>query len=218
MIGDWDIYIVLIVIYGVFFKSVNGSISMKFKVAIVGHSQVPSHLDDLPSPVEVQIFRSPGATARSFFNNDHLTAVFNGRYDMVILWLGSNDIHSGCKVTDIVSDIKSIVEQLEARCTPKVKICLIEPRLTETRWRPQIEQEAYNKVAKGVNNKLQKRALRGKGFITFGAKPFWYSLKSDGVRFDREGRERVKNKLTGAICNAHVFQPEEHWGYSQTSN
>ena len=73
-------------------------------------------------------------------------------------------------------------------------------------------------MAKGVNNKLQKRALQGKGFITFGAKPFWYSLRSDGVHFDREGKERVKDKLRGAICNAHVFQLEAHWGYSQTSN
>ena len=156
-----------------------------FKVAIVGHSQVPSHLDILPSPIDVQIFMSPGATARSFFNNEHLTAVFNGRYDMVILWLGSNDIHPRCKV----KDIKSIVEQLEIRCIPRVKICLVEPRLTEIRWRPRVEQEANNKVAKGMSNKLQKRALRGKGFISFDVKAIWYSLRSDGVHFDREDRE-----------------------------
>ena len=189
-----------------------------FKVAIVGHSQVPSHLNNLPSPIDVQIFRSPGATARSFFYNEHLTAVFNGRYDMVILWLGSNDIHPRCQVKDIVNNIKHIVEQLEARCTPRVKICLVEPRLTEIRWRPRIEQEIYNKVAKGVNNKLQKRALPGKEFISFGAKPFLYSLRSDGIHFDREGRERVKDKLRGAINKAHVFQPEAHWDYAQTSN
>ena len=73
-------------------------------------------------------------------------------------------------------------------------------------------------MAKGVNNKLQKRALRGKEFISFGAKPFLYSLRSDGVHFGREGRERVKDKLKGAINNAHIFQPEAHWGYAQTSN
>ena len=164
---------------------------------------MPSHLDNLPSSIDVQIFRSPGATARSFFNNEHLTAVFHGRYDMVILWLGSNDIHPQCQVKDIVNTIKRIVEQLEAHCTPRVKICLVEPRLTEIRWRPRIEQGAYNKVAKGVNNKLQKRALRGKEFISFGAKPFLYSLRSDGVHFDREGREKVKDKLRGAINNTH---------------
>ena len=188
-----------------------------FKVAIVGHSQVPPQLDGVSPQVEVTIFRSPGAKARSFFANPQLAAVLEGRWDMVILWLGSNDITNRCQVADIVQDLKNIVLQLEERCTPKVKVCLVEPRHTEVRWRPRVEQESYNKVAKAINNKLQKRALKGRTFISFGAKPFWYSLRADGVHFDREGRERVKDKLRSAIGYAHLFQPEEHWGYSQST-
>ena len=85
-----------------------------FHVALVGHSQVPPHFDSLPSPIEFHVFRSPGARAGTFFQNDQLTGVFNNRYDLVILWLGSNDIHTNCCVRKIAEDIKTIVEQLEA--------------------------------------------------------------------------------------------------------
>ena len=189
----------------------------KFKAAIVGHSQVPKQIDDLPSRVELDIYRSPGARALGFFSNERLIKVFDNRYDFVILWIGSNDIHLHCSVAEIAHAIKNIVDQLLARCTPRVRICLIEPRATEARWKPLMEQETYNKIAKGINNKLQKRLLKGKEVISFGAKPFWYFLRSDGVHFTPEGKLRVVIKLRAAICRAFIFQPEAHWGYSQVT-
>ena len=110
--------------------------------------------------------------------------------------------------------LKEIVTQLEERCTPRVTVCLVEPRATEgPRW-PRMEQETYNKIAKGVNNNIQTKFHKGKGYISFGARPFWSSLARDGVHFDEEGRMKIVEKIKGAILDAFAFQPEAHWGYS----
>ena len=52
-----------------------------FRVAIVGHSQVPKELPNLPNAVQLQVFRVPGARAHTFFSDEVLTSVFNDRYD-----------------------------------------------------------------------------------------------------------------------------------------
>lgn len=186
----------------------------RFRVAIVGHSQVPTEIEHLPSAVELSIFRAPGAKAKSFFANERLMTVFNRRYDLVILWLGSNDIEPQCRPRTIIEDLKRIVDQLLTTCTPKVKICQIEPRITHTRWRTTVEQQTYNRIAKAVNRRMYDGLLRDQEFISFGARPFRYNLRADGVHFNRAGQERVKSKLRGAICHSHAFQPETHWGYS----
>ena len=191
---------------------------MLFRVAIVGHSQVPKELPNLPNAVQLQVFRAPGARAHSFFSNDVLTAVFNHRFDLVILWIGSNDIHSRCNVAVIVDNIKAIVKQLEDNCTPKVKICLIEPRRLDPGRRPHLDQDHYNKIAKAINNKMQKRALKHNDFITLGARPFFENLRRDGVHFNHQAQEHIKTKFTNAINHYYTTWPERLWGYSDEND
>ena len=185
-----------------------------FKVALVGHSQVSTALD-LPDGIELSIFRSPGAKARTFFRNPRLTRVLRNKYDLVILWLGSNDIKPSCRVREIVQDLKAIVVRLELGCASRVKVCLIEPRHPDRREPlPVVDQETYDKVRKGINNNLQKRALKGKEFITFGARPYERDLGNDGIHFNLEGQARIVQKFVTAITHAYAFQPEQHWGAS----
>ena len=185
-----------------------------FRVAIVGHSQVPTSLPGLPERVEVDLFRVSGAKAHNFFSHPVFRNLLHSRFDLVILWIGSNDIHDRCVVKDIASNIKAIVDQLETVCTPKVKICLIEPRHPDTTRHPHLDQEACNRIAKGINNNLQKRSLKGKGFITFSARPFSQSLARDGVHFNRDGRAHIEEKLRNAIMHEHFAWPSHLWGFS----
>ena len=185
-----------------------------FRAAIVGHSQVPTSLPGLPEGVEVELFRVSGAKARNFFSYPVFRNLLESRFDLIILWIGSNDIHDRCVVKDVARDIKAIVEQLEAVCTPKVKICLIEPRHPDNARHPHLDQETYNRIAKGINNNLQKRSLKGKGFITFSARPFTQTLARDGVHFNREGRAHIEEKLRNAIMHEHFSWPTHLWGFS----
>ena len=197
-----------------------------FRAAIVGHSHVPSTLevkvpafDQAGKPTEealpVDIYRSPGATAEDFFWNNTLSAIFEYQYQLIILWIGSNDIHDSVEVRDLVHHISRIVKALETHCKADVRFCLIEPRAVERSPRTNIqEQETYNKIAKGVNRKLQGRVLRGRRFISFGAKPFCQDLGRDGVHFRHSERESfVYSKLRHCINYAYTdFQRWKMWG------
>ncbi|MPC88347.1 hypothetical protein E2C01_083248 [Portunus trituberculatus] len=162
-----------------------------FRVAIVGHSQIPVALPGLPDDIEVSLFRVPGARAQNFFTNSVFMSIFESKFDLIILWIGSNDIHSRCRVKEIVADIKAIVEQLEAVCTPRIKICLIEPRRPDP-----------------------KRSLQTKRFISFGARPFAEGLARDGVHFNRQTREYIQSKLRNAIQDSYLYWPTQLWGHS----
>ena len=132
-----------------------------FKVALVGHSHVPAELT-VDVPAEVDIFRSPGAKIKSFFNNPLLTPVLQQKYHLIVLWLGSNDVRDNCNINDIVGQVKTVVEALEKTCGADVRFCLLEPRLTERQFPCRIDQESYIKVAKAVNRKLQAKVLKGR--------------------------------------------------------
>ena len=61
-----------------------------FKVALVGHSLLPSTIPTVPD-VEIRIFRKPGGTwlddqCREF------APLWNLQFDLVILVLGGNDL------------------------------------------------------------------------------------------------------------------------------
>ena len=61
-----------------------------YKVAIVGHSQVPVDLPEIPY-VELKIFREPGAKLEHVHETP-LGDVFNFRPDLCIVLMGGNDI------------------------------------------------------------------------------------------------------------------------------
>ena len=168
-----------------------------FKVAIVGHSQVPEELVFDREDVSVDIFRAPGGRASTFFLDRRMADVGHQKYDLVILWLGSNDITPHCVVRKIADKLAFIVKDLERKCEAQVRMCLIEPRYPDGR----LDQTTYEKVAKGINNLLQRRLLKKYRFISFGAKPFWDSLDTDGVHFDPIGCDHVANKFRNCILN-----------------
>ena len=56
---------------------------VRYRVAIVGHSQVPVSLHD--PRYDIRIFRAPGATAENFVKDRRLTAVWEWVHDLTIL-------------------------------------------------------------------------------------------------------------------------------------
>ena len=175
-----------------------------FKAAIVGHIHVPTSLEIGDDTVQLDLFRAPGAKAHNFFNDERLNLVLQHKYDLVILWIGSNDIKESSSVKDLAKKIKQIVQAIEESCEAEVRTCTIEPRKPGRTGRFRVEQETYRKVAKAVNRKLQNKELRGKRVVDFGAKPFWDSLGWDGVHFNRQGREHVSAKLANCIREAYL--------------
>ena len=67
---------------------------MTFRVAIVGHSQVPTYFPELDD-VEVRIFRRSGAKLFNFDQYEEFEDLFSWNPHLTITFLGGNDISNG---------------------------------------------------------------------------------------------------------------------------
>lgn len=164
------------------------------RVAVVGHSQVPSFLD--VEEVELKIFRAPGGRADGFYSDSRLNTVLEWEHDYCLLWLGSNDIESDTIPEEVVKDILEIVNSIEDNCGSTVYPVQVEPRFYSDDY--PVSHDWYKKVQRAINRKL-KRRLKGKCFIHFNTAYWVEHLAADGVHWDSEGKECVRDRLEGFI-------------------
>ncbi len=161
------------------------------KVALVGHSQIPRHLE--VTNVQIRIFRAPGAKARTFFEDDRLNRVLEWEHDLTILWIGSNDIETSTNPARIFSDVKNIIKEITAKCQSLVHVCQIEPRTNPKG----MSVEKYKKFQVGINNRV-KRALKTPN-IHFNNIQFVQELSEDGVHWNERGQAQVISKIKRVI-------------------
>lgn len=150
-----------------------------FRVALVGHSQLPvswPSYGEGDEAVEVRLFRSPGGKVGTFRHNRVLREVLEWPHDLTVLWLGSNDICDRARPIVLANDIRELVREVENRCGSKVLISLIEPR-TAHRRSAGLEPGGYNRVAASVNRRL-RRSLRNHIFLDFTAPPYQREISS----------------------------------------
>ena len=96
------------------------------KVAIVGHSQVPPEL--ISPGITVHIFRRPGARVNDWQNVPEFVDLLNHQFDLVFIWIGSNDITSTCRPNAILRQINLFALQVENSCNAKVVIVEVKSR------------------------------------------------------------------------------------------
>ena len=109
----------------VFFLRCLSSCTM-YKVAIVGHSQVPVDLPEIPF-VELKIFRKPGAKLEHVHETP-LGYVFNFRPDLCIVLMRGNDI--GIPQTDrseVMGKLRAYLLELK-EITPDLRWMNMEKR------------------------------------------------------------------------------------------
>lgn len=165
-----------------------------FKVAVVGHSQVPRSFDAVAN-TEVRLYRAPGARARNFFEDNRLNQVLEWKHDLTIVWIGSNDINPNTQpreLTDLILNIGKVIEQ---NCCSKVIVVEIENRLYQSRH-PIISSERYKKIKRSVNTLL----LRSKQFLCINFNNLMFTLGRDGVHFETSAKTLIKQKLVMNIC------------------
>ena len=84
------------------------------KAAIVGHSQVPSEIS-IPN-VETRVFRKPGARIHHF-HNELLTKVLEFSPDIIVVFMGGNDIDASVDCAKrVAKGLKGIIEILKDNC------------------------------------------------------------------------------------------------------
>jgi lysophospholipase L1-like esterase len=143
-------------------------------------------ISELPEVI-IRIFPCPGATFTSVFNYDIFKEFIDFQPELVIVFLGSNDIkYSRSNITDVViKDAKYFLSKIKVLLPLKfeIKIIEIEPRLTPRGLSPLI----YTRIRNGINKKLAKLV----DCDVLKLSKFQLNLchiSADGVHFNHNGR------------------------------
>ena len=163
-----------------------------YRVAIAGHSQLPRELE--VTHAQVEIFRKPGALVRDFFDRETLGKIFEKNYDVVVLWIGSNDVKENTSVRELVLQIINLIVEVQHSCGAQVIfICLEDRRYGEgNRFIP---PRRYRTVRDAINKRVRHWARSQPEVQVPGWSSNTFELASDGVHFTTETKERIKRVL-----------------------
>ena len=170
-----------------------------FRVAIVGHSQIPFDFPDI-SRVALRIFRLPGGRLGDFEKDSIFKESFNWAHDLTILFIGGNDIPALSNEL-IVRKLIDLVDRYKALGSRNVVVTLIEPREYSLGNRFGIDNELYKHSMNFINRKI-KRLSKSRHFriLNINARPFQYGHTPDGVHFDLESRYAIIDKMKNCIA------------------
>ena len=170
---------------------------MVFKVAIVGHSQVPTSVPAFDG-VEIRIFRRSGARL-IHLEQSPLRDVFEYRPNLCIFYMGGNDIAvSNVDCREVIKHIRDALLSLKD-IAQKVVFVNIEERRYAVGNRHGVDTETYNTCRKWVNNNL-RRFLRINHIGTINVSGPWFASQSvDGVHFNKEAKRVLIRKICSYI-------------------
>ena len=111
-------------------------------------------------------------------------------FDIIILFLGGNDLVEGCNIADLYENLKTLAEDLKNTIIPKFGVFLLEPeaRLGNPKY---ISQKGYYRLRNSLVRKFKNRkelrswTLVGKGLNL-------NHIGKDGVHFNKGGRQKFK--------------------------
>ena len=172
---------------------------MVYKVAIVGHSQVPLHFPDIPD-VEVRIFRKSGAKLSDFHNYREFQQVFTWPHQHTIIFMGGNDIGVGpnrWSPQRIATFLIRICWNFKDFGNT-VSLVLIEPRTYFSDY----VHNLYHKQAEKINRRLKRYSQHSEApyhTINFNAVPFQQGHTIDGTHFRPITVQHIISKLQNAI-------------------
>ena len=170
---------------------------MVYKVAILGHSQVPRDFPEIAG-VETRIFRKSGAKLNNFY--DTFEDVLYWQHNHTIIFLGGNDIGVGpnrWKPQQIATKLIEICWHFH-NLGNAVSLVLIEPR----NYFSDVYHKHYRNQADGVNRRLKRYSWHTEApyhTINFSAVPFQRSHTIDGTHFRPLAIQHIIAKFKNAI-------------------
>ena len=165
------------------------------KVSFVGHSQIPREYE--VEDVEIRIYRAPGGRAETLLTDYRTKNVLTWEHNFCILWIGSNDIRVTVTPQEIFEHIRTIVKEIEKHCGAEVIVVQVEPRFYPETFR--ISTKQYMKYQNAINRKIKNNL--DNQTIHFNNLKFKYSLAEDGVHWNEEGKEAIKEKFRKFILS-----------------
>ena len=164
------------------------------KVAILRHS----NLKGIPDPdgfwsyktFQIETFCCPGATFDNITSSSEYKRLVKKNFDVIILFLGGNDIRNECNIADLYAKLKTLIDDLNNTIIPKFGIFFLEP---EARLgNPEIvSQKGYYRLRNSLVWKVKSRkeivswTLLGRGLNL-------HHLGKDGVHFNKRGKQKFR--------------------------
>lgn len=168
---------------------------MVFRVALVGHSQLP-YIDNYDD-VEFKRFKKGGARIRTFTQGSDYERICSDEWDCVILFLGGNDLCDHHNASKTVSELMRFVDAISA---PLKLVTEIENRTYDQLLggAHNIDNDQYKHIAKCANNKLN-HLKRSRGFKLIHT-PASYNIGSrDGIHLGETGERSLIARYVGTI-------------------
>ena len=174
------------------------------KCAILGHSQLRhvniNNISLRNSTDIVAKFFVPGITLDTVYETDVYRSFVEFRPDLVILFLGSNDIvESNCDLVKTVVDrVNYLVDKIYTDVNPRFDIRFLEfeQRVGNNRF---VTEQTYRKVRNAISKKLKK--ISNIKFVTLTPWDFNAScIGVDGVHLNTKGIEIIETVIEHLIC------------------
>ena len=128
-------------------------------VAILGHSQLREfkieHLNLNDNVIDVKKFWKPGARLATILSENIFQDLVAFQPDVIIIFLGGNDISRESKPAKLIDDYKNLIEQLRLSVSLSVGIFALEIEKRVPRNERYIDAESYRKFRRSVNRRLQ---------------------------------------------------------------
>ena len=171
---------------------------MPFKVAVVGHGQVPTTYETQPG-VEIKVFRRPGALVEHMFQPP-LSNVFAYKPDLVFLFLGANDIawhrHDPVYISNKLTDILARLTEVSTH----VRFVNLERRHYPPSNHFNLSNSDYERCRRFVNQRM-RRYCKWAHILTVNITSLWFyeHLNTDGVHLDHVASFELKRKVLNVI-------------------
>ena len=173
-----------------------------YRVAIVGHSLVPSEFVCNVSGVQIFLFRRPGAT---WEDQDcvEFREFWSGQFDLAIILLGGNDL-AFKEAYPVFCKFKEFVHAA-LNCSAKVRVYSVESREYDHQSRFNITTREFN-VRRHRYNRMASRWIRrlGQGFVDMGKPWIARERTRDGVHLNPVANQGLSRSINRVIRG--VFQ------------
>ena len=176
------------------------------RITACGHSQLPNRLENFDGHI-VTTYKHGGARIKHMFDhNSPLYNVWNTPADLVILFLGGNDLadHKKDFVHHIKKELVHVVDELKRYVCPLVIVTLLEERTYDHHPRREFRESpilaCYNDIAKKVNLRLKEHAKKTNQFRTALVRgEFLQGRTIDGVHLTPAGLHQLRHVYRCAV-------------------
>ena len=172
---------------------------MVYKVALVGHSQLP-YIEDYDD-VEFEQFKISGARIEDFTKGSDYERICSDEWNCVILFLGGNDLCDHHNAYQMVTELMTFVGDIRA---PEKFVTEVEKRTynSQLELRYNTTTQQYMQLATAANNQLRHKKKSGAFRLIHTPSSYNLNSRDGGIHFGNIAYRSLIERYVGTIHRA----------------